>query len=212
MPAAIRIRRLGLCDYQPTLAAMRDFVDAASPRTGEEIWLLQHPPVYTLGRNGSRAHLLRATSIPLVHSDRGGQITYHAPGQLIAYLLLNIRARRLAPRRFVQLLQRATADFLAAYGIHAEGNPAAPGVYVRGAKIAALGLRLRRGWCYHGISLNISLDLAPFANINPCGHRRLPVTQLADHCQPAPALAALQTPFANTLIRHLASAETENSP
>ena len=196
----ITLRRLGLCDYQATWDAMRDFIARADDSTTEEIWLLQHPPVYTLGKNGKPEHLLNDNGIPLIRSDRGGQITYHAPGQLVVYLLLNIKARGIGLRRFICLLQTAVVNFLARYGIAAEGDISAPGVYVDGAKIAAIGLRLWHGWCYHGISLNISMDLAPFDNINPCGYPALPVTQLADLAPaPPPTLDALQTLFGQTL-------------
>lgn len=201
-PMPVIVRRLGLCDYQPVWARMRAFADNAGADTGEELWLLQHTPVYTLGRNGQRAHLLRDNGIPVVCSDRGGQITYHGPGQLVVYLLLNISRRRLGLRHFVRLLESAVIALLAHYGIDANGDVGAPGVYVNGAKIAALGLRLRRGWCYHGLSFNINMDLAPFADINPCGYQNLPVTHMAALCE-APPLTRLQNELADLLLSRL---------
>ena len=174
------VRRLGLVDYQPTWAAMRAFTDARAPDTPDELWLLQHPPVFTLGQAGKPEHLLRETGIPLVKIDRGGQITYHGPGQLIAYLLLDLERRRLGVRRLVRRIEGAVIDLLAEYGVSAEGRASMPGVYAGGAKIAALGLRVRRGCCYHGLSLNVDMDLSPFAAIDPCGYPGLAVTQTKD--------------------------------
>lgn len=204
----ITVRRLGVRDYQSVWDDMRAFVERADNDSGEELWLLQHSPVYTLGRSGNRAHLLRENNIPVVHSDRGGQVTYHAPGQIIAYLMLNISRRRLGLRRLVRLLETAVVQCLAGYGIAARGDEQAPGVYVDGAKIAALGLRLRRGWSYHGIALNINMDLAPFADINPCGYENLPVTQMAAFGAPPP-LDALGTALARHLLASLEGEEGE---
>ena len=173
-------RFFGVCDYGETWDNMRAFVDSARDDDEEEIWLLQHPPVYTLGRGGDGKHLLRDDGIPLIRSDRGGQITYHGPGQLVAYPLLNIRRRGLALRALVRCLEESVIQLLAAHGVHGYGDVGAPGVYVGGKKIAALGLRLRRGWTYHGVSLNVRMDLRPFTNINPCGYAGLEVTQTAD--------------------------------
>ncbi|MCH9705581.1 MAG: lipoyl(octanoyl) transferase LipB [Proteobacteria bacterium] len=207
---AIIVRQLGLCDYQQTWDTMRNFVDAATTDSDEEIWLLQHPPVYTLGRSGKREHLLRETAIALIHSDRGGQITYHAPGQLVAYLMLNISRRRLGLRHLVRALETAIINFLAVHNIIANGDNTAPGVYVDGAKIAALGLRLRRGWSYHGISLNVNMDLAPFGDINPCGYQGLAVTQIVDllpTSPPLPSLDALQSELTQHLLAALNATE-----
>jgi lipoyl(octanoyl) transferase len=176
---ALRIRRLGLQAYTPAWQAMRAFTDARDARRPSELWLLQHPPVFTLGQAGRAEHLLSPGEIPVVHSDRGGQVTYHGPGQLIAYLLLDLREAGLGVKALVQLLEQAVIDLLADQGIQAQARRDAPGVYVAGKKIAALGLRVRRGCSYHGLSLNVDMDLTPFARINPCGHAGLEVTSMA---------------------------------
>lgn len=178
---------------------MRRFVDAANDATPDEIWLLQHPPVYTLGRAGLRRHLLRANGIAVVRGDRGGQITYHAPGQIIAYILWNIRRRQMGLRALVRGLEGAVIAMLAERGIAARGDATAPGVYTAdGGKIAALGLRVRRGWTYHGVSVNVRMDLSPFADINPCGYPGLKVTQISDY---APAVTV--SDIAESLTHHL---------
>lgn len=177
---ALLVRRLGVVEYEPTWQAMRAFTDARGTTTADEVWLLQHPPVYTLGQAGKPEHLLRETPIPLVKIDRGGQITYHGPGQVVAYLLLDLHRRHLKVRELVQLMEQAVIDCLADYGIAAERKDKAPGVYVDGAKIAALGLRVRNGCSYHGLSLNVDMDLAPFSWINPCGYEGLRTIQIKD--------------------------------
>ena len=175
------IRRLpGLQDYCRTWEAMRDFNGARTPDTEDELWLLEHPPVFTLGQAGRLEHLLDVGSIPVVHSDRGGQVTYHGPGQLIAYLLLDLRRCGLGVKRLVNLLEQSVIDLLARQGIESDVRSEAPGVYVKGAKIASLGLRVRNGCCYHGLALNVAMDLEPFQRINPCGYPGLRVTQLSD--------------------------------
>ncbi len=158
---------------------MQAFVAAAGPASREEVWLLQHEPVYTLGRAGKREHLLAPSEIPLIETDRGGQITYHGPGQWLLYPLLDLRARRMGARTLVSLLEAAAIGSLGEFGIAARTRPGAPGVYVGEAKIASLGVRISRGWSYHGLSLNVDMDLRPFEGINPCGYRGLPVTQVA---------------------------------
>lgn len=178
--AALRVRRLGLADYEPTWRAMRDYTAKRDRATPDEIWLLEHPPVFTLGMGGDARHLLRDTGIPLVRIDRGGQITYHGPGQLVAYLLLDLARRGLGVRELVRRIENAVIALLAGYGIEGARRERAPGVYVGEAKIAALGLRIRRGCCYHGLALNADMDLAPFAAIDPCGYPGLAVTQLRD--------------------------------
>jgi len=173
------VRRLGLVAYESTWHAMQSFSARRDPGTPDEIWLLQHAPVYTLGVAGKTEHLPRiANGIPVINSDRGGQITYHGPGQIIAYLLLDLRRRGLNVRTLVRRMEQAVIDFLAEHAIAARGSIDAPGVYVGDAKIAALGLRVRNGCCYHGLALNIDMDLAPFHAINPCGHPGLAVIQL----------------------------------
>lgn len=174
------IRDYGCRDYLPTLEAMRAFTQNRGPETPDELWVLEHPPVYTLGQNGKPEHVLEAGEIPVVPTDRGGQVTYHGPGQIVIYVLVDIRRRRIGVRRLVTLLEQAVVDTLADFGIAAYPRPDAPGVYVADAKIAALGLRIRRGASYHGLSLNVDMDLEPFTRINPCGYAGLKVTQVAD--------------------------------
>jgi lipoyl(octanoyl) transferase len=179
--ARLVIRRLpGLQDYRTTWEAMRAFTDQRGPDTADELWLLQHPPIFTLGQAGRREHLLDPGDIPVVQVDRGGQVTYHGPGQLIAYLLFDLRRGGLGVKRLVNLLEQSVIDLLATQGIAAESRADAPGVYVAGAKIAALGLRIRGGCSYHGLALNVAMDLGPFGRINPCGYAGLRVTQVRD--------------------------------
>lgn len=177
---ALLVRRPGRVDYEAAWEAMRAFTASREADTPDEIWLVEHPPVYTLGQAGKREHLLHASDIPLVKSDRGGQITYHGPGQLVAYLLIDLTRRGLKVRQLVSVMEQALIDCLAEYGIAAERVSGAPGVYVGEAKIAALGLRVRQGRSYHGLSLNVDMDLAPFSWINPCGYEGLKTTQLTD--------------------------------
>jgi lipoyl(octanoyl) transferase len=203
-----RARALGRTDYVATWRAMQAFTAARTPDTPDEIWTTEHSPVYTLGLAGRRAHLLRDNGIPVVATDRGGQVTYHGPGQLVVYLLFDIRRTPLGVRDMVRRIESAVVNWLAGLGIAAYGKPAAPGVYVtmggREAKIAALGLKVRKGCTYHGVAVNIGMDLAPFADIDPCGYPGLMVTQLADcgigmtvetaGAQLAPLIAAQLTP------------------
>ncbi|MCW8918764.1 MAG: lipoyl(octanoyl) transferase LipB [Gammaproteobacteria bacterium] len=172
------IRHLGLVDYQQTFTAMRDFTAARTASTTDEIWLLQHPPTFTQGMNGKAEHLLTPGDIPVIEVDRGGQATYHGPGQLIVYLLLDLRRRKMGVRQLVSALEQAVIGLLADHHIDAHARPDAPGVYVAGAKVAALGLRIKRGCSYHGLSLNVAMDLDPFSRINPCGHPGMAVTDL----------------------------------
>ena len=174
------VRDFGLVDYVPVWKRMARFAAAACPETREEIWLLSHRPVFTLGQSGKREHLLTPGAIPVIQTDRGGQVTYHGPGQLVVYPLLNLRDRGMGIRQLVDLIETALIETLAETGISAATRPGAPGVYVGEAKVAALGLRIRRGWSYHGLSLNVDMDLAPFSMINPCGFQGLEVTQVAD--------------------------------
>ena len=174
------LRDFGLVDYVPVWKRMARFAATAGPETREEIWLLSHRPVFTLGQSGKREHLLTPGAIPVIQTDRGGQVTYHGPGQLVVYPLLNLRDRGMGIRQLVDLIETALIETLAETGITAATRSGAPGVYVGEAKIAALGLRIKRGWSYHGLSLNIDMDLAPFSSINPCGFRGLEVTQVAD--------------------------------
>lgn len=159
---------------------MQSFTDGRDARTPDEIWLLEHSPVYSMGLNADPAHLLDAGAIPVARSDRGGQVTYHGPGQLVAYTLVDLSRRGLGVREYVGLLEKTVIDLLAGFGVEAGRRAGAPGVYVGAAKIAALGLKVRRGRCYHGLSLNVDMDLSPFSRINPCGFAGMPVCQLAD--------------------------------
>jgi lipoyl(octanoyl) transferase len=171
------LRRPGLVPYVPTWEQMRDFTLARNDQTQDELWLLEHPPVYTVGLAGKTEHWPRVDNgIPVVRVDRGGQITYHGPGQLVAYLLLDMRRRGLTIRPLVRHMEQAVISLLADYNIEAQGRNDAPGVYVGPAKIAALGLRIKNGCCYHGLALNVDVDLAPFQAINPCGYAGLEVT------------------------------------
>lgn len=171
---------LGRADYEPTWRAMQAFTAARTDVTPDELWLLEHPPVFTLGLNAKPEHLLNPGAIPVMHIDRGGQVTYHGPGQLVVYVLLDIARRHLGVQRLVQLMEQAVIDLLAEHGVHAQARRDAPGVYVDGAKIAALGLRVKRGRSYHGLALNVDMDMEPFGRINPCGYPGMPVTQLHD--------------------------------
>jgi len=178
---AIIIRQPGITDYSTTYALQKAFSSGRGPDTRDELWCLQHFPVYTLGLAGKSEHILDSGKIPIVRSDRGGQVTYHGPGQLVLYLLIDIKRRNIAVRRYVSLLEQAVIDLLNELGITGRRQDKAPGVYVDNKKIAALGIRVRGGCCYHGLSLNVDMDLAPFQGINPCGYPRLEVTQLVEH-------------------------------
>lgn len=166
-------------DYAQAHAGMVRFTDSRGPDTADEIWFLEHPPVFTLGLNASREHLLAPGAIPVVQTDRGGQVTYHGPGQLVVYVLLDLERARLGIRRLVTALENAVIASLAGYGITASARRDAPGVYVDGAKIASLGLRVRRHCSYHGLALNVAMDLEPFTRINPCGYAGLGVTMIS---------------------------------
>ena len=179
--SALVVRKLGLSDYEKTWRAMQSFTAARSADTPDELWLVEHPPVYTLGLNGKAQHLPRTDNgIPVIKVDRGGQITYHGPGQILVYALLDLRRRGLGVREMVRKLENAVIELLADYSIEAIGRVDAPGVYVADAKVAALGLRVRNGCCFHGLSLNVDMDLSPFHAIDPCGYPGLQVTQLRD--------------------------------
>lgn len=176
----ILVQQLGLQPYLKVWRAMQRFTDTRNEQTADEIWLLQHHPVFTQGQAGKAEHLLDPGQIPVIQADRGGQVTYHGPGQLVAYLLLDLRRRRLGIRPLVSLIEASIVELLAGYGIAAAPRADAPGVYVAGCKIASLGLRVRRGCTFHGLSLNVCMELEPFQRINPCGHPGLQVTQLSD--------------------------------
>lgn len=197
----MRLRRLGVVDYQSTFDAMKAFTASRAPGTEDEVWLLQHPPVYTQGLSGKPEHILNTRDIPVIQVDRGGQVTYHGPGQWVAYVLYDLRRANVNIRELVNLLEMAVVHVLAEWGIAACGDPAARGVYVEGRKIAALGLKVSKGRSYHGLSLNADMDLAPFAGINPCGYEGLEVTSvsqlLGNRCPN-------MTEMGDALLRHLA--------
>ncbi len=174
------VRQLDRQDYQTTWQAMQQFTSTRNSDTSDEIWVTEHPPVYTLGLNGKPEHLLNTGAIPVIHSDRGGQVTYHGPGQVVVYTLLDIKRRDINIRQLVTLLEQAMISVLAGYGINANAKPEAPGVYVQEKKIGSIGLRIKKNCSYHGLSLNNQMDLQPFNHINPCGYPGLQVTQLAD--------------------------------
>lgn len=201
---AIVVKRLGCVEYARALREMQSFTAGRSESSADEIWLLQHPPVYTVGLAGRAAHLPRsATGIPVVHIDRGGQITYHGPGQVIAYVLVDMKRKALGVRELVRRLEDAVIDLLEHYGIPSARRTGAPGVYVGDAKIAALGLRIRRACCYHGLALNVDMDLSPFYAIDPCGYPGLAVTRLRD-LGVADNADDVADKLAIHLVRHLA--------
>jgi lipoyl(octanoyl) transferase len=177
---APRVCHLGRVEYEPTWRAMQRFTEERDASTPDEIWFLEHPPVFTLGANASRAHLLAPGDVPVLQIDRGGQVTYHGPGQLVVYPLIDLRRAALGIRDFVGALEQAVIELAGDYGIAADARREAPGVYVAGRKLASVGVRVRRGGSYHGLALNVALDLAPFARINPCGYPGLQMTQLAE--------------------------------
>ena len=185
-------RWLGLVDYEPTWRDMQRVTDTRTADTPDEVWLLEHPPVFTLGTAADRSHVLDAGDIPLVQIDRGGQVTYHGPGQLVIYPLVDIRRLGLSVRGLVVALEQLVIEYAAELGVQAAGRRDAPGVYVQGAKLASIGLRVRRGACYHGMAINVAMDLAPFARINPCGMAGLRVTQVAELGGPADVAAVAQ--------------------
>jgi len=174
------VRSLGHVAYEPTWRAMQDFTARRAAVTPDELWLLEHPPVYTQGQAGRAEHLIAATDIPVVPIDRGGQITYHGPGQVVVYVLVDLRRRGYGIRELVTRMEQAVINVLAGQGVTAARLAGAPGIYVDGAKIAALGLRVKHGCTYHGLAFNVDMDLAPFAAINPCGYAGMPVTQCRD--------------------------------
>ncbi|MEJ2534032.1 MAG: lipoyl(octanoyl) transferase LipB [Gammaproteobacteria bacterium] len=199
--AALRLRRLGLRDYEAVWRAMQAFTDRRDEHTPDEFWLVQHRPVFTLGQAGRPEHVLAPGDIPVLQVDRGGQVTYHGPGQVVLYPLLDLRRLGVGVRELVHRMEEAVIDLLASTGLRGERLEGAPGVYVDGAKIAALGLRVRRGCSFHGLAFNVDLDLEPFGRINPCGFADLAVTRLADH---APrALASVESELVERLAGQL---------
>ncbi len=208
MSQVLGIRELGLLDYERTWLAMQRFTDERKlvPDTQDEVWLVQHPPVFTQGQAGKAEHLLLPGDIPVVKSDRGGQVTYHGPGQLVAYLMLDVRRLGYGVRELVTRMEQCLIDLLASYGVSAAVKADAPGVYVAGAKIASLGLRIRNGCSFHGLALNVDMDLEPFRRINPCGYAGLAMTQLRDHAGPI-EFAEVGARLRSQLVKHLDYAE-----
>jgi len=201
-------RRLGLRTYSATWQAMREFSERRDDATDDEIWTLQHPPVFTLGQAGKPEHLLAPGDIPVVRTDRGGQVTYHGPGQIVAYLLYDLRRGGIGVKSLVNRLEQAVIDLLETYGVSAATREGAPGVYVEGRKIASLGLRVRRGCSYHGVSLNLDNDLEPFRRINPCGFPNLEVTRLSDQVG-EPSAERVEAQLASRIARQLQAALRE---
>lgn len=197
------VRRLGLVEYLPTLEAMRSLTAERDAETADEIWLLEHPPVFTQGQAGKPEHVLAAGDIPVVQVERGGQVTYHGPGQLVAYLMLDIRRSEMGVRDLVTAMERSLVSLLDSYGVDAAPRADAPGVYVGQAKIASLGLRIRRGCSFHGLALNVDMDMQPFQRINPCGYAGLAMTQLRDHLEQPPALAEVGLRLEQALLQEL---------
>lgn len=196
--ASLNIRQLGQQEYEQTWHAMQAFTEQRGAQTTDEIWCVEHPPVFTLGRAGRREHIHNVGDVPLIHVDRGGQITYHGPGQVVIYLLIDLRRRNWGIRHLVSLIENAIIELLATYQIQAAVKAGAPGVYVSGDKIAALGMRVRKGCTFHGLSLNVAMDLRPFSDIDPCGYPGLKVTQTS-------ALSSLNNPILveRDLLSHL---------
>ena len=220
-PAAVLIRELGRADYEPTFAAMRAFTDARDETTPDEFWVVEHPPVFTLGLGADRGHVLQGPgvpghAVPVVQTDRGGEVTFHGPGQVVIYLLMDLRRNKkggkLYARQFVHRIEQAVINVLAAYGVAGERVEGAPGIYIaagpsKGAKIAALGLKVRGNGCtYHGVSLNVDMDLAPFSWINPCGYAGLRTVDMRSMGVQV-GLAEVQQALANELARQLAASD-----
>lgn len=203
---ALGVRELGLVDYSTAWQAMQRFTNQRDAQTGDEIWLLEHPPVFTQGQAGKAEHLLFPGDIPVVQVDRGGQVTYHGPGQLVCYLLIDVRRSGMGVRALVSHIEQSLIDLLASYGVAALAKPDAPGVYVGGAKIASLGLRIRNGRSFHGLALNVDMDLEPFRRINPCGYAGLAMTQLRDLIGPVDFLEVAGR-LRTQLARHLGYAQ-----
>lgn len=225
-PGAAIVRDLGRVEYEPTFTAMRAFTDARTPDTPDELWIVEHPPVFTLGLGADRGHLLAgpgipAHSIPIIQTDRGGEVTFHGPGQVVIYLLMDLRRNKpggkLYARQFVTKIEQAIIDVLAAYNLAGERIAGAPGIYVaegprKGAKIAALGLKVRGNGCtYHGMSLNVAMDLSPFSWINPCGYSGLETVDMRTMGVDA-ALADVQQALAHALVCQLATPEPQCEP
>ncbi|BAP78130.1 lipoate-protein ligase B [Pseudomonas sp. MT-1] len=203
------VRELGLVDYPVAWQAMQRFTNERQPDTVDEIWLLQHPRVFTQGQAGKAEHLLLPGDIPVIQADRGGQVTYHGPGQLVCYLMLDVRRLGFGVRELVSRIEQSLIDLLASYDVQALAKPDAPGVYVEGAKIASLGLRIRNGRSFHGLALNVDMDLEPFGRINPCGYAGMAMTQLADLVEGPVAFAEVGARLREQLVKHLGYAQQQ---
>ncbi len=206
MASTLGVRELGLVDYEQAWHAMQRFTDQRGKDAQDEIWLVQHAPVFTQGQSGKTEHLLLPGNIPVVQVDRGGQVTYHGPGQLVVYLLLDVRRLGFGVRELVTRIETSLIALLASYAVNAAAKADAPGVYVQGAKIASLGLRIRNGCSFHGLALNVDMDLEPFRRINPCGYAGLAMTQLCDHAGPI-EFAEVSARLRAQLVKHLDYAE-----
>lgn len=202
-PRVLEVINLGQLDYQTSWQAMTDFTNQRTSETTDQLWLVEHPPVFTQGQAGKAEHLLFPGDIPVVQSDRGGQVTYHGPGQLVAYPLLDLRRLKIGVRELVTSIEQTIVATLAHYAIEAAANPDAPGVYINGDKIASLGLRVRRGCSFHGLALNVAMDLSPFQRINPCGYQGLAMTQMKDLLPNPPSLEDVQTQLVAEFARKL---------
>jgi lipoyl(octanoyl) transferase len=199
----LEVVRLGQQDYQTSWRAMNDFTNQRTPDTADQLWLVEHPPVFTQGQAGKAEHVLFPGDIPVVQTDRGGQVTYHGPGQVVAYPLLDLRRLNIGVRELVTRIEQTIIATLAHYSIESAAKPDAPGVYVNGDKIASLGLRVRRGCSFHGLALNVDMDLAPFKRINPCGYQGLAMTQIRDLIPNPPTLAQVQDQLVTEFARKL---------
>ena len=200
---SVGIRELGLRPYEPVWQAMQTFTNERAPDTPDEIWLLEHERVFTQGQAGKAEHVLIPGDIPVVKADRGGQVTYHGPGQIVGYLLLDVRRLGFGVRELVSRIEQSLIATLAEYGVEAYAKPDAPGVYVNDAKIASLGLRIRNGRSFHGLALNVDMDLQPFGRINPCGYAGLRMTQLADEATRPVVIDEVRVKLRDQLVRHL---------
>ena len=207
MPRAVVIRHLGCVPYEPTWHAMQHFTQTRDADSADEIWLLEHPRVFTQGQAGKAEHVLAAGDIPVVQVDRGGQVTYHGPGQLIAYILVDVRRAGQGVRDLVTQIENSLIDVLSQYAVSARAKPDAPGVYVGEKKIASLGLRIRRGCSFHGLALNVDMDLQPFQRINPCGYAGMSMTQLSDETTQAITLSEVSLRLRDALVSHLKFSE-----
>lgn len=208
---SVIVRNLGLQSYEPTHALMQSFTQHRGDETVDELWCLQHPKVFTQGQAGKAEHLLSTGDIPVVQTDRGGQVTYHGPGQLVCYLMIDIKRRDMGPRQLVSAIEQAIVDTLAEYEIVAAPKADAPGVYVNDAKIASLGLRIKQGRSFHGLSLNIDMDMMPFSRINPCGYAGMAMSQMRDLLTHLPSIDDIQQHLVDQLVKRLAYTDVKHS-